>query len=235
MAAVAAGASGFSANSQAKAQNAAIEARNRVMEANRRRNEELQRQAAEQTAKATNAAANSSNPASVNQAQEDRREDLSAVNAAPAVSAAPAIGGKSSAPKVVQTEIGRKVAEAGRRNTERTGNTAAIGGYSNLATDQAVATADATRGVNKISDFAGGWERLLPIQLQAATNNAARKGQTGRMIADIVGAIGSAGVQAGAQGIGPSFGSLFGASGPPGMYAGGTGTNPMTGLRFGGV
>lgn len=80
----------------------------------------------------------------------------------------------ASAPSVVNSEIGRKMAEALTKANTNATNKANLNAWGDLSLGNKLAFADSNNQLNTINNFSKGSLRLLPLEQKVAANNAWR-------------------------------------------------------------
>lgn len=163
--------------------------------------------------------------ARVQQGQETRRKVLTDAANAPVRTDGPV---QASAPAVVQSEIGRKVADALLNAKNSATNLANLTGYDDGAQGGAIALGRSNSALADTQSKAAGSAMVAPLEMEAAYNNAYRNPSG---IGDLLGLAGRGVTLAGATGWNPFKGSVGSGPGIAASMADRTAVNPF--WRFG--
>lgn len=116
----------------------------------------------------------------------------------------------------VNREVVRKMAEAASGARDNAARAGKLQGWGDVGANQGLNLASTARGLNTVTDLAGGSVRLLPFEQDVAEYNATRKGPG--MLGDLLGLAGKGIGLAGMTGFnpfksGPSLGGLGSSTG----------------------
>lgn len=121
----------------------------------------------------------------------------------------PYAGVSTRAPSIVQNEVKRQVGEAGMRAGQQAGAGAKLASFGDVLLNNNIDLGRAQGQIRQTSDFSRGVAHLLPLEQNAAMNNA-YKAPGG--LSNLVKLAATGGTLAGAAGLGPTWGDLFGSN-----------------------
>lgn len=183
---VAAGSQLAGAYAHSRSANAQNEAQQRALEANRQKQHALQ----EEANQAILGTAKSFDPAAQ---QPQLQAEQQARTAAAAPTPIPTQGYQTttaSAPKVVESDQERKMAEALTSGREAATRSGALQGYADTAQKNNIAIGRAGQRVGQLANFSHGQSNTLPFQLQTAYDKGGNWGEAGSIL-DSIGRLGT--------------------------------------------